>query len=386
MDPNRTPVQGSRPMLRRWMLTGAAAVPFLGAAATLSSVVKAELGVQVTGLALVVALLPLGVVVPAFLWLDRFEAEPKRYLGFAFLWGALIAAAVSLVLNTGSLVVLEAFYQQGRVAAAVVVAPVVEESLKGLGVLLILLFRRREFDGIVDGLVYAGVAAAGFAFAENTLYFGRALLESGTEGLVAVFVLRGIMAPFAHPLFTCFTGIGIGIAASRPAEAVRVIAPVIGLAAAIGLHAAWNLSALIGLDGFLTRYLLLQFPVFLAALWFAAWARQREGRLIGHYLSGYVAQGWLSGTEMEMLRGLPARRAARQWANHIGGHEAAVAMREFQDHGSELAFLRMRVSHGTAPIGAAAEELALLERMTWCRTVFLRPLLGPVPPVGIGRV
>lgn len=89
MDPNRTPVQGSRPMLRRWMLTGAAAVPFLGAAATLSSVVKAELGVQVTGLALVVALLPLGVVVPAFLWLDRFEAEPKRYLGFAFLWGPL---------------------------------------------------------------------------------------------------------------------------------------------------------------------------------------------------------------------------------------------------------------------------------------------------------
>ena len=56
---------------------------------------------------------------------------------------------------------------------AVYLAPVVEESVRGLAILLILWFQRRELDGVVDGLVYAGLAGAGFA-TENILYLGRA--------------------------------------------------------------------------------------------------------------------------------------------------------------------------------------------------------------------
>ena len=59
------------------------------------------------------------------------------------------------------------------------VAPIVEEAVKGAFLVGLLIFRRREFDGIVDGIVYAGLVAAGFAFTENILYFGRAFTEDG---------------------------------------------------------------------------------------------------------------------------------------------------------------------------------------------------------------
>ncbi len=373
----------SRSLLRTWLTIAGVGIPFLGAGLLLAGVIGAELGMQVAALALVVAAVPLGVVVPSFLWLDRLENEPRTYLWFAFLWGALIATTLSLLVNTGSLILLESAQFASHTVAAVAVAPVVEESLKGAGVLLILLFRRREFDGIVDGLVYAGLCAAGFAFAENVLYLGRALQEAGSEGLVAVFVLRCVLGPFAHPLFTCCTGVGIGFAATKANGSARVFAPLAGLALAIALHASWNYSAVVGLDGYFTRYLAFQLPVFVAAVAFAAWARRRESWLIAHHLSAYVPAGWLSPAEVAMLAGLPNRRQARVWARRTGGRLSHAAMRAFQDHASELALLRMRMMHGTAPQTAAMEERLLLERMNQARTVYLRPVpAGPFRPPG----
>ena len=143
--------------------------------------------------------MPVLVVVPSLLWLDRFEAEPTALLLFAFGWGAVVATFVALVVNSYSLVLLQDAGTDVS-AAAVFVAPWVEETLQGLVVLLVLLWRRREFDGVVDGIVYAGLAGVGFAFTENVLYLGRALQESGTSGLAVTFVLRGVFGPFAHPM------------------------------------------------------------------------------------------------------------------------------------------------------------------------------------------
>ena len=156
------------------------------------------------------ALLPLPVVIAAFRWLDRYEPEPPGLLLFAFFWGATVAAlarrcstprACIAIARTGG--------GSGMDTTAVLVAPWVEEAAKGAAVLLVLLFRRREFDGVVDGIVLAGLSGVGFAFTENVLYFGRAFLagqeQSLTTGFFAAgftFVLRGVLSPFAHPLFT----------------------------------------------------------------------------------------------------------------------------------------------------------------------------------------
>ena len=136
----------------------------------------------------------------------------------------------------------------GDVLGASVIAPIVEEGVKGAFVVGLLIFRRREFDGIVDGIVYAGLVGAGFAFTENILYMGRAFAESGglvgqDGGVLAVLILRGVLSPFAHPLFTSMTGIGCGLAAVSRSAPARVLYVLVGYALAVVLHALWNSSA-----------------------------------------------------------------------------------------------------------------------------------------------
>ena len=146
----------TRPALRSWLLTGVAAVGFLLSALVVAAYFGAAFGVQTALLALAVAVVPLGIVIPTFLWLDRFESEPTRYLVGAFLWGALVAAVVAALFNTSAIAVLDAVSDPDAAmqVAAVVVAPFVEEAAKGAFVLLAWWFLRREFDGVVDGIVY----------------------------------------------------------------------------------------------------------------------------------------------------------------------------------------------------------------------------------------
>ena len=359
-----------RPVVRRWAQLGAMLVGFGTCALVVAAGVGASVGVQASLLGVVLAVLPLGVVVPAFLWLDRFEAEPKPMLLFAFAWGGFVAAAGALVINTTSILFLGNVVPDGITAATIVVAPIVEESLKGLAILIIALWRRHHFDGVVDGIVYAGICAAGFAFAENILYLGRAFTEDGGRGLAAVFFMRAVIGPFAHPLFTICTGIGLGIAVTTRRSGLRVLAPVVGLLSAMTLHAVWNLSAVAG-GGFFVRYAFLQIPIFAGAIALALWARRREGRLIGAHLTLYAAVGWLSDAEVRMLSSMAQRRKARVWAKLAGGRPAFRAMQAFQDAASELAFLQMRVQRGAADGTASATERRLLESVATRRREFI---------------
>ena len=311
----------------------------------------------------VVALVPVFIVVPALLWLDRFEAEPTSLLLLCFAWGAVVAPFFALLVNSYSLVLLEQS-GGGLSTAAVLVAPWVEETAKGSAVLLVLLVRRREFDGVVDGIVYAGLAGVGFAFTENVLYLGRALQEGGTAGLAVTFVLRALFGPFAHPLFTMATGVGLGVAATTRRRWLRVVAPVVGWLCAVGLHALWNLSSVAGLRGFVTLYVLVQVPIFLAAVGFALWARRREAKLIGRHLAVYAHSGWFTPAEVAMLTSSSQRRSARVWADATAGRAGRKAMRAFQAGATELAFLRHRIVRGTAGADAAEAERTLLRQLS----------------------
>ncbi|HET9654337.1 MAG TPA: PrsW family intramembrane metalloprotease [Kineosporiaceae bacterium] len=321
------------------------------------------------------AAVPVFPVVAVFLWLDRYESEPRSLLAFALAWGAVVATFGALVVNTAS---VHAIQKSGGdpTWGVLLVAPVVEESLKGLAVLLILLVRRREFDGVVDGIVYAGMAGVGFAFMENVLYLGRAL--GSTDGHpVFVFAVRCLASPFAHPLFTAATGVGIGIAASSSNRLLRAVAPVAGWCVAVALHSGWNLSASSGLRGFVSLYVLVQLPIFAAVAALAVLARQREGRLIARHLAVYCSTGWLSHDEVGMLASLRARRDSRAWARRVGGSAARRSMRDFQELGSELAFLRERMVRGAAPADAQEQEYAMLAAMSALRGTFLPQWVRP---------
>lgn len=363
----------TRSALRSWVLTGVAGFGFLLAALVVSAYLGATFGVQTALLALAVAVIPLGIVIPTFMWLDRFEAEPTRYLVGAFLWGALVATMVAAVFNTSAIVVLQTATDADAALAttAVVVAPVVEEALKGLLVLLVWLLLRREFDGVTDGMVYAGVCAAGFAFTENIQYLAQAYTEGGGEALTATFVARCLLSPFAHPMFTVLIGVGIGVAATTRSWLLRVLAPALGYLLAVLAHALWNLAAVTGGTGLLAVYLLVEVPVFLAFVGFVVWTRRREGRLIGYFLRPYADAGWISPGEVAMLSSMPRRREARVWARMNAGPQGLAAMRAFQDTASELALLRRRMQHEAADSHALDQERELLAALTARRGHFV---------------
>ena len=88
----------------------------------------------------------------------------------------------------------EATGNQHRIAHA----PLMEESLKGIAVRLIFLFKKDEFDGVLDGIIYAGVTALGFAMVENVEYYGTPILNGGIGGLLVSPVLRRNDVPL-HP-------------------------------------------------------------------------------------------------------------------------------------------------------------------------------------------
>ena len=251
-------------------------------------------------------------------------------------------------------------------------------------ILLLLWFRRNELDGILDGIVYAGMVGIGFAFTENILYLSAADVggdgqPGGIGSAIALFVIRGVFSPFAHPLFTAFAGIGIGIAVGSRRPAVRFFAPLAGFLLAVGAHAAWNGSIFLGGGkGFVLTYLFVMVPGFLLIVGFAIWARRRESVLLTEALTDCARRGFIDPAEIPWLVRLPARREARRNAEAVGGREARSTMAAYQQQAIELGFLHSRFLRGTAPQDFAQRGQYFVDAMR-----VLRP--GVVWPSSAGR-
>jgi RsiW-degrading membrane proteinase PrsW (M82 family) len=257
-------------------------------------IMVASIGPVAAVIASVVAFTPAIIYVIPLVWLDRYDPEPAWLLGLAFCWGALVAVVVSFVINTliGTIIALGVSPAAGQVAGAVISAPLFEEGSKGLGVVILLIFFRRYFDDILDGIVFAGVIALGFATVENILYYGQGILAGGSQGLIALFVVRGIMSPFAHVTFTSMTGIGCGISRESHNKLVRLIMPILGYFGAVTLHAIWNgMAVLGGLGGFVVGYFILEVPFFFIFVGFAFYIMHRQNKILKEMLAIDIARG-----------------------------------------------------------------------------------------------
>ncbi|SDM56407.1 Membrane proteinase PrsW, cleaves anti-sigma factor RsiW, M82 family [Streptomyces wuyuanensis] len=348
------------------------------------ALVREQTGTEGFLVGLGLAVLPVPLLMGAFRWLDRVEPGPWRNLVFAFAWGACAAALVAIIANsfaTQWIATATADPTHADTIGATVIAPVVEETAKAAAVLLVFLFRRRDFTGLVDGVVIAGFTAAGFAFTENILYLGNAFGEDqefGTSGFASVtaatFFVRIVMSPFAHPLFTVLTGIGFGLAAAtaRHRRVRRVALPMLGLLLAMSVHALWNGSGVFGPWGFFAVYAAFMVPAFGLLTWLAVWTRQRELRTVAAELPAYAAAGWLAPAEPLALSSMKARTMARDVAGRTHGPAAARAVSEYEVFATSLAFLRHRAERGTAGPDFVAREQELLHHL-WQR----RDLAGP---------
>lgn len=337
----------------------------------------AGLGPLAVGVGGIMAIVPLAIVLAGVHWIDRWEPEPRGSLVFAFLWGAAASIAIALIVGASVEVVVSSFGGLGGLeefAGAAVQAPLVEEIGKGIGLLLIFWFARKHFDGPVDGLVYAAWIAGGFAFTENVLYFGSELLTSGgfTGDVLVLFILRGIMSPFAHVMFTACTGILLGLAARRAGTIGAIGWWGLGLIPAILLHALWN-GALFFVDNFFVYYAVVQFPLFVGAVLLVVFLRNKEAKLTHDRLSEYAAVGWFNPDEVNALATGAGRRQAMAWARQRG---VGAAMRKYTHDATRLAFTRQRLITGRASVGAEADEAALLASIVATRAT----LHASVPP------
>ena len=180
-------------------------------------------------------------------WMDRYEKEPKLLLGVVFLWGAIIAAGSAFLINSTLGMGVYLFTGSERatdLTTGALIAPVVEESLKGIAVLFVFLLFRNEFDSILDGIVYAAVVALGFSATENAFYiYQYGFAENGVTGILGISFVRIILVGWQHPFYTAFTGIGLAIARLNRNALVKLTAPAAGWTAAVFAHSVHNLMA-----------------------------------------------------------------------------------------------------------------------------------------------
>jgi RsiW-degrading membrane proteinase PrsW (M82 family) len=245
---------------------------------------------------------------PAFLmatfiyWLDRYEKEPLIILGAAFFWGAVVAAGSAFILNTVFGIGIYALTGSGDVAdqaTSSLVAPFVEEAMKGAALLVIFVAFHSEFDSILDGIIYAAITALGFAASENVLYiYEYGYVEGGWEAFWQMVLMRDLVVAWQHPFYTAFTGIGLAFARLHKGVLVKLVATATGFAFAVFTHGFHNsfIGAIGGSEGLVWESLIDWFGWFLMAL-FILLMIGRERGLLQRQLQDEIAGGILSAAQ-----------------------------------------------------------------------------------------
>ncbi|ABY23702.1 hypothetical membrane protein [Renibacterium salmoninarum ATCC 33209] len=329
----------------------------------------------------ILSLFPLTAVLLTAYFIDRWEPEPKWMLGFALLWGALGSIGTTLLIQPVWVAVFRPpnmGKEQAMQWLATFEAPPVEEFFKGLGILLIALFARKYFDGPLDGVVYATVIAAGFAFTENIQYFGQAFNESGETGGLSIglsFLARGVFSPFGHALYTACTactGLIIGFAARKGKTGPIIGAFFLGLVPAMYLHLVWNSAPLLGdandvasyLSAIFLQAMVYEFP--LIVLWVVGlvFLMRSEAKLTHRRLAEYAQQGWFTADGVHMVATPVGRRTAMSWAKTAG---RTAVMKRFIRRATTLAYTRQRILTGKNLKQNQNDEQQLLNELTALR-------------------
>jgi protease PrsW len=279
-------------------------------------------------------------------WIDRYEKEPLALLGGVFLWGAIIAAGAAFIVN--SFVGLGIYMFSGsqaftELSTASTVAPIIEESLKGLACLLVFLFFRREFDSILDGIVYAAITAIGFAASENVYYiYTYGFQPDGINGILYMFFVRVILVGWQHPFYTAFIGIGLAVSRLNRSSAIKILAPLIGWGLAVFTHSLHNtLSTLF--QGFqsLIIGIIFDWSGWIAMFLFMLWALYREQKWIITQLRDEVMSGVITPTQYRIACSAWAQTSTRIKAFFAGKYRL---INKFYLLTAELAFKKHQAS------------------------------------------
>jgi RsiW-degrading membrane proteinase PrsW (M82 family) len=331
--------------------------------------------------------------------LDLYEREPVPLLVASFVWGAVAATTLAAIGNAGWGLVVARLGGPEFAArwAPAITGPLVEETLKGIGVVLIVLIARDEVDDLMDGFVYGALCGLGFAVVEDVFYF-VSVFGGDLRGVLQGFFVRVIASGlYSHVLYTGLVGMAIAVITTRrdprPVRDRLRLAAILAGAAVFG-HFLWNSPLL---EFFPARpwegveWLVIPLataakglPLLLFVILALRLAHERERRWLREALLSEIANGTITPEDEAILESPRLRRLSRRALRRRAGPGAARLLRRLQREQLNLAMIRSKVANEDDP--------ALLRQRAFCRSLrgALQAIPGaaaasgfvPVPPVG----
>ncbi|HLI09146.1 MAG TPA: PrsW family glutamic-type intramembrane protease [Ktedonobacteraceae bacterium] len=376
----------------RWMIAGIA-IAILGLSALvtilLNSVIGfsalAEYGPWTVVTALTIPVIPAIGINFLVDFMDRFEREPWFLRLAAFLWGALIAIPPTWFIERQVDGTLQNILPPGasdviRSALAGLNAGITEETIKGIGLLLLFVILRDEFDNVTDGIVYGALIGAGFAMVENFSYFAT----QSHNILVFLIVGRIILGWLGHSTFTACFGAGLGYVRHTRVRWKQIVIPLLGYLIAVGLHsffdfvdfqasaavqaAPGNVSvATFSLIAIIGDYI----PPFLAQiglLYILIKSLAHEAAVIREFLSSEVSNGVVRVDEYALLQNSFQRTRAERRALFKCGIRQWLRVKALYQTQIGLAFRKWHVQMGDKPkLGYRQPEDAYRQRIARLR-------------------
>ncbi len=324
------------------------------------------------------ALIPTAIYVLFIWWLDRYEKEPLWLLALAFIWGAGPAAFLSIAVEQLVSPVFATLGTEGLAANLIKVAigaPLVEESLKGIALIGLVVVFYHEFDGVLDGIIYGAMIGFGFALTENIFGYFLPILRGETSGAAFTFILlRTVVFGANHAFWTGITGAAVGYARLARNWWGKLLVPLGGWALAVLFHSLHNIGTSMVQQGIwfpLGVSLIVDWSGLLLLLLVAILALRRECRWIEKGLVTEVNQGMLTVEEYDVLRSAGQRLWVQSRAFQRGGRRASRAVGRYFQTATELAFEKRHIraaGHrraGSAEIDRLQQELADRRARAW---------------------
>jgi RsiW-degrading membrane proteinase PrsW (M82 family) len=342
------------------------------------------------GLSWVLVLVYAAPVAALVYFLDLYEREPIGLLAAAFVWGAVAATTLSAIGNAGWGVLVARLGSPEFASrwTASLTAPFVEEILKGIGVVLIVLIARDEVDDVMDGFVYGALCGLGFTIVEDVFYF-LAVFGGDIGGVLQGFFVRVIASGlYSHVLYTGLVGMAVAVLTTRredrpPADRLRLAGLLAG--AAVFGHFLWNSPILEffpahpweGVEWVLIPIAtaVKGLPLLLFVVLAIRLAHARERRWLRRTLAEEVEEAALTREDLATLESPRRRARARRELRRRAGDPAARLLRRLQREQVNLAMVRSRV--------ASDDDPAMVRQRALCRS--LRDALDAIPGASTAR-
>ncbi len=299
-------------------------------------------------------------------WFDRYEKEPLELLIAAFLWGAIpsiILALIFEIILDIPIVAISPNQLTYDLLGASVVAPLAEEGVKALALLILLILLRREIDSPMDGLIYGGIVGFGFAAVENIFYLFGAYTEGGIGSVLFLAFLRAGLFGLNHAMYTGFTGLGIALSLEVRNKVLKVLIILAGFGMAMLTHALHNAFAT--LTGYseglipLIIAVIVDWSGILFMLIIALWSFFLERRRIIAYGEALANLNIIPKAEIDILKSTLQRRMARLKTLFSGNVKSWWTMNRYHRKVSEAAFAWHRMNHSDPK---AQKNLIILEQ------------------------